>query len=143
TATTEIYTLSLHDALPIYFLGALPDKVVHDRQVMWSKIPNHIYVMLEQAQVDAHGVVVIQVAQHSFLQQLFDLAHGSGEEKGVVHHDLQIFPDCKVDQFFRLRRGTCERLLDENVLAILQGGFGKFEVRPDGGYYRDCVNFSR
>jgi hypothetical protein len=61
----------------------------------------------------------------------------------VVHHNLQVFDGCKVDQFFRLRRGACERLLDENVLAVFQGGFGKFEVGPDRGYYRDRINFGR
>src|SRR5271165_85 len=110
---------------------------------MRSKIPNHIYVMLEQSQVNSGGVVIIQLAKHTFLQELFDLPYGPGKQERVVDHDLQVFLCRKVDQFFRLRRVARERLLYESVLAILKGSLGKFEVRPDGSHYRDRVNFGR
>ena len=50
-----------------YFLGALPDEVIHDRQVMWRKIPDDIHVMLKQPQIYARRVVIVQFAQSAFL----------------------------------------------------------------------------
>ena len=61
----------------------------------------------------------------------------------MVHHDLKILCRCEINQFFRLRRGACKWLLDENVLAVLKGGFGKFEVRPNRGHDCDCIDFIR
>src|SRR2546430_14548631 len=53
TATTEIYTLSLHDALPIY-LGPLARRHVHDRAVL------HVGASADDDRVEVgaeHGVV--------------------------------------------------------------------------------------
>src|SRR2546430_16624299 len=53
TATTEIYTLSLHDALPIY-LGPLARRHVHDRAVLHVRAPADD----DRVEVGAeHGVV--------------------------------------------------------------------------------------
>ena len=37
----------------------------------------------------------------------------------------------QVDQFFGLRAGESERFLDEDVLAVLESGFGEFKMGPD------------
>src|SRR6185369_8928138 len=67
----------------------LLDDVVHDREIMRGKVPNHVDVVLEQSQVHAHRVVIEQVAERAFVHQLADLAHSAGEQEGVVHHHLK------------------------------------------------------
>src|SRR2546430_1496848 len=50
TATTEIYTLSLHDALPIYFLGNLIEKRSSTRRVAVRVAPPQ----LDQSRSEEH-----------------------------------------------------------------------------------------
>ena len=45
------------------------DKIVHDRQIVRSEIPQHIDVVLEEAQIDPRGIVVIEIAERAFVQQ--------------------------------------------------------------------------
>ena len=53
----------------------------------------------------------------------------------MVDHDFEVFGQCEVDKFFRLRDATGERLFNENMLTVLQCRFGKFVMCPDGRYY--------
>ncbi len=98
---------------------------------MRGQVPDHVHVVLEQTEVDPGGIVIVELAQRIFLQQLLDLAHRTGKQKGVVHHDLQVLPGGQIDQLFGLRGIAGERFLDEDVLAVFERGFGEFEVGPD------------
>jgi len=46
----------------------------------------------------------------------------------VVHHDPEILPLGQLDQLLCLVGGRGEGLLNEDVLPVLQGRFGQFEV---------------
>src|SRR5215467_2119843 len=74
---------------------------------------------------------------------LADLPHGSAEQEGVVHHDPEIVSDAQLNKLLRLLRGSSERLLDEDMLAVLEGGFGQFKVRPDRSHHGDGVDLWR
>jgi hypothetical protein len=37
--------------------------VVHDREVVRGEVPDHVHVVLEEAEIDAHRVVVEQITQ--------------------------------------------------------------------------------
>ena len=52
---------------------------------------------------------------------------GAAEEKGVVHHDLQVLPVGQLDQLLGLLRRRRERLLDEDVLAVLERRLGQLD----------------
>src|SRR5439155_6477392 len=78
------------------------DQVVHDGQIVRGQIPDDVDVVLKEPKVDAGGVVVVEAAQDSLIHELSHLAHGAGEQEGVVHHDDQILPLCELDQFFCL-----------------------------------------
>ncbi len=99
--------------------------------------------MLEEAQIHPGGVVVIEIPQGSFLKQFADLPHCPGEQKGMVDHNLEILLERKVDQFLALLRVAGERLLDEDVLAVLESSLGQLIMRPHRGDHGDHVDFSR
>src|SRR6516165_6043366 len=40
----------------------LPDHVVHDGEIVRGEVPNDVDVVLEQAKIDAKGIVVVQIA---------------------------------------------------------------------------------
>jgi len=53
-------------------------------------------------------------------------------------------PPCgELDQLLRLRGAGRERLLDEDVFALFQGGLGQLEVRVDGRHDGDGVDLRR
>ena len=108
------------------------DQVIHDREVVRRKVPKNIDIVLEKAKVDPSGIVIVELPQRSFIQQLPDFLHGAREEEGVVHHDFEILLTREIDQFFSLCGIAGERLLDENVFAILQRAFRQRKVGPTG-----------
>ena len=124
-------------------LGFLVDEIVHDGQIMRREIPNHIDVVLEQAQIDPRGIVIVEIAQLTLIDQLADLLHRSGKEKRVVHHDLEVFLLGQFDQLFRLGGVGSKRLFEENVLAVFQGRLGQLEMRPDGSNDGHRINVGR
>src|SRR5260221_7740296 len=56
TATTEIYTLSLHDALPIY-VGVVLDLMIHDLDVVLAIVKSPV------TNVDAVGIPVLSKSE--------------------------------------------------------------------------------
>ena len=111
--------------------GLLENDVIHDRQVVGREIPHDAHVVLEESEIDAGRVEIIQGTQGAVVDELFDLPHRPAEEKRVVDHDLEVLAIGQLDELFRLLRGRREGLFDEDVLAVLQGGFRELEVRPD------------
>ena len=97
---------------------------------MRSKIPQHVDIVLEESEVNARGIVVIQLAQSSFAEQLRDLPDRTGKQEGVIHHDPQVFLDGNIDQLLALRHVAGERLLDKHMFAVFQSSLGQFVVGP-------------
>src|SRR5262249_42633675 len=62
------------------------EQVIDDRQVVRGQVPENVDVLLEQPQVDADAVDVVDLAQLAGGDQLFHLADGGAVEEGVVHH---------------------------------------------------------
>src|SRR3989442_6691067 len=110
---------------------------------MGREVPDDADVMLEEPQVDSRRVVVIEIAEDAFVEELTDLPNGPREEEGVIHHDLECLPLGQLDQLFRLVGGGCKGLFDERVLAVPQSGSGQFEVRRYGGHNGDGVDLGR
>ncbi len=50
-------------------LRAWLDEVIHDREIVRRQVPEHVDVVLEQAQIDPRRIVVIELAQRSFVDQ--------------------------------------------------------------------------
>src|SRR5580692_4306201 len=99
-------------------LRSLLDQVIDDRKIMRSQIPYYVHVVLKQSQIDARGIVVVELPQGSVVQQLLDFCDRTGEQEGMVNHDLQISLRCQLDELLRLGGVAGERLLDKNVLAV-------------------------
>src|SRR5437660_10883547 len=70
------------------FRGAV-DQVLHYRDVVRRQVPQHADVVLEQAQVDAHRVVVAKIAQLASADHVVQFFDGRMIDKRVVHHQYQ------------------------------------------------------
>ena len=81
--------------------GLLRDQVIHDGQIVRSEVPDDVYVVLEQAQVDACRIVVVELTEDTIVDQLTHL-DGASEQEGVVHHDLQVLAFRQFDEVFGL-----------------------------------------
>src|SRR5436309_15794556 len=93
--------------------------------------------MLEQTEIDAGRIVVVEVSQRATTNEFMDFAHCAIEQEGVVHHDEEIFTLRKLDQFFCLCGRRRKWLFHKNVLSAFKGLLGKREVirnRRNDGY---------
>src|SRR5207247_7422575 len=84
--------------------------------------------MLEQTEVDASRIVIVEVSQRAATNEFMDFAHCAVEQERVVHHDEEIFTVCKLDQFFGLCCRCRKGLFYKNVLSALKGLLGKREL---------------
>src|SRR5580700_6672212 len=110
---------------------------------MRRQVPNDIDVVLEEAEIYARGIVIVKLAEGAIVDELTDALDGPGEEKGVIHHDLQVLAFRELDEFFGLGGRGGKRLLDEYVLAIFKSGLRQFVVSPNGRDYSDQVDVGR
>src|SRR4029450_12912634 len=97
-------------------------------EVVRRKVPDDADIVLKEPEIDPRRIVIIEAAQYSVVDELADFSHRPGEEEGVVDHDLQILPLGQLDQLLGLLDGGGERLLDENVLTVLEGGLCQLEM---------------
>ena len=120
--------------------GTKGQHVIHDRQVVHREIPQHVDVVLEQAQIHAHGIVVINFAQRATLDEFTDLPDGAGVDEGVIDHQNAISLLRHVHQMLHLIGARSERLLDQHMLALPAGHAGQFIVSGDRSGDRDRVD---
>ena len=91
--------------------------VVDDRQVVRGEVPQHVDVGLDEAEVDAHGVEVLDVADVAAVDELADVLHGRRVAVRVVAHQHEAGIVGGLDELAPLGDRRRERLLDEHVLA--------------------------
>ena len=82
--------------------SGLADEVIHDRQIVRRKIPNNVDVVLKQPQIDPGRIIVVQIAEGFFINQLADFPHRSGKQERMINHDFEILPRGQLNQFFGL-----------------------------------------
>src|SRR5579872_894520 len=121
-------------------LGTLLDEVVHDRKVMRGQIPDDVDVMLEEAKIHPHGIVVIEISERILIQKFTDFSDRWCKQERMIHHDLQVLFFCKLDEFFCLCRVAGKRFFDKDVLTILQSGFCQFVMRPYWRHYSNRID---
>ena len=112
---------------------ALPAEPMQDRQVVDRKVPQHVHVGLHDAQVDAHGVEVVQVAQRPPGDELRQLAHRAAVDEGVVDHQDQAALVRLLGHRLALGGARRHGLLDQDVPPRPQRAQGKLAVRRRGG----------
>ena len=110
---------------------------------MRREIPHDADIVLEEAEVHARRVEIVERPQRAVVDELPDLPHGAAEEERVIHHDLQVLPVRQLDQLLGLLRRRRERLFDEDVLAVLERGLCELEVRPDRRDDGDRIDLGR
>src|SRR5262249_31655732 len=104
------------------------------------EIPEDVRVVLEQAEVEARRVAVVDAAQISRLYQTAQLCDRRVEHEGVSRHQDPLLAVGQCDQGRRLCDTGGERLLDEHVLSMEQRVAGNGVVRVDRGCNHDCVD---
>ncbi len=110
---------------------------VHDRDVVDRQVPEDIHVVLEQAQVDAGRVDVVQPAELARMDEGADPLDRRVVDKRVVHHEDLSGRRGRPEQVLGVLRARCQRLLHEDVLACLEGRERQGIVRRDGGCQGD------
>ena len=83
-------------------LGLLADDVVHDRQIVRREVPHHADVVLEQAEIHARRIEVVERPERAGVDDLANLPDRAAEEERVIHHDLQVLPVGQLDQLLGL-----------------------------------------
>src|SRR5262245_31630671 len=63
------------------------DEMVQDGDVVRCQIPEHVDIALDEAEVDAHRIEVVQLAQVAARNDLLHLAYRTGIDEGVVDHE--------------------------------------------------------
>ena len=119
------------------------DEVVHDGEVVRRQIPKHVDVVLEEAKIDARRVIVVEVPQRALVDQLRNSLNRTGEQKGMVNHDLEVLLLREIDQFLSLCGSAGKRLLNEDMFAIFKRRFRQLVVSPHRRDDRDHVNIRR
>src|SRR5262245_27911360 len=94
----------------------LVEQIVHNGEIMWGKVPEHVHVRLEQPEIDAHGVEIRDDAERAAALELAQLLHGPMEEISVIHHKGAARALGESDELFTLRNASAHRLFDQHVL---------------------------
>src|SRR5690349_24090773 len=94
---------------------------------MRRQVPDHVHIVLEEAQVHARGIKVIQISQSAVIDELANFSDRSAEEERVIHHDLEVLAFGEFDEFFGLARVCGEGLFDKHMLAVHKGRLASLE----------------
>src|SRR6266403_2918613 len=114
--------------------------MIDDRKIMRRQVPDDVDVMLKQSQIHTGRVVIIKGAESSIVHQLADPFDRSGEQEGVINHDLQVLALRQFNQLLRLCCRASEWFFDENMLAVLKSQFGKLKMRPHRRHDRNDID---
>ena len=124
-------------------LRAALDHVIHDGKIVRSKIPQHVDIVLEKPQIDAGGIVVIELAQSSFASSCEIFLTAPVNRKVWSTMIRRFFLHGDIDQLLALRYVAGERLLDKHVFAVFQSRLGQFIVSPYRGNDGNGVDVGR
>src|SRR5262245_21699342 len=123
--------------------GAAPDQVIHNREVMGSKVPYHIDIVLKESQVDSHRIIVIELTEATFIQQLFNLLDCPSKQKSMIDHNFEVLLLCEVDQLLCLRNIAGKWLFNKDMFPVFEGSFGELKVSPNWSHNSYCIDFGR
>ena len=122
-------------------LGLRLDQIIHDREIVRRQVPDDIHVVLEQPEVHASGVVVVQLPSvpSSISWRIF--LHRSGKQERVVDHDLQISFAPPVRSILRACAAFAVNGFSTNTcLPFSKRALGQFVMRPHWRHNRDYVD---
>ena len=111
--------------------GKSADEIVEDRQIVRRQVPDDVHVVLKHAEVDAHAVDEVEVADLAGLDDLFDLLDGAAVDVGVVDHQDAAGFAGGGDQLLGFVDRCGQRLFDEHVFAGAERANAHRGVRVD------------
>ena len=107
---------------------------------MHREIGDHADVALEQPEIHADRIVVVDMTQLSALDDLRHLADGAGVNERVVHDQHPFAAVGFGYQLARLQRSFGHRLFEPKVLAGLQHRHPELEMRMDWCRHGDGID---
>ena len=120
--------LKIRVAVRVHPYGRAIQPVVDDGDIVRSEVPQGIDILTNDAQVQALGVDVIDIAQLARVDIGLHLAHSRVVEKHMPDHEDK---PLRVGQFHKLAgffRGSGQGFLHEDVLARAQYCTGQLEM---------------
>ncbi len=88
---------------------------------MNREVPKDIDILLEQAEIDTDGVIVVNISERAFVHKALNLLDRTSVDEGVIDDDLQPALLSFVEQRFPLLDRAGERFFDPDVLPGFQG----------------------
>ena len=95
---------------------------------MWGQIPQHIDVVLVEAEVQPGGVDVVDLPEIPILHDLVESDDSRVVLERVADHQRHLLGGCGLDERSSIGRGQCQGLLDEYVLARIDRLQGQIEM---------------
>ncbi len=110
-------------------LGQFFHNIQHDRDVMRSKVPRHVDVLLKEPQIQPPRTDILNVSDVAPMDDFFDLSNGRRVKERMADHQNQVVLFRQLNQFLALRRRRGHGFLDKCMLACQQAGFRHLVVR--------------
>src|SRR5262245_46488731 len=108
------------------------DKMVENGNVMGSQIPKNVNVALNESQIDADGIEIVQIPQITTLHDLTHFPDCTGIYERVVHHEPKTVICSDLDEAFGLSHRSGYGFLHQYMFAVLKGLTSELVMRPDG-----------
>lgn len=107
---------------------------------MHREIPEHVHVCLHQPEIDPSGIVIMDLAELTPLDEVADFAHRRRVDERVIHHQDQLSLGRLFDELLPQVGTVAERLLHEDVLPGPQAAHRDLEMRVDRCRDRDRID---
>ena len=120
--------------------GARAGEEAHDADVVWGEVPDDVDVLAHLPKVEAPGIQVHDVAEGAGLDLLARPPQGVIMKEGMARHEREAGRVGTPGEVEALVSGGSERLLDEDVLAVIEGLAGEGVVCLGGGSDHDGVD---
>ena len=65
-------------------------RMIHDGQIVGCKIPNYVYIVLKQAQINSHRIIVKELSKRPFIHHLPYSPDRAGKQERVIDHYLEV-----------------------------------------------------
>jgi len=109
----------------------------------WARDPHDVYVVLEEAQIHAGRIKVVEIPQGAVVDELPDLPHCPLNKNAVIHHDLESLAIRQLDELLACCGVEVNGFSTNTCLPFLQSRLGQFEMRPNRSNHGDGIDLRR
>src|SRR5258705_10433462 len=103
--------------------------IIHDRKIVNREVPNYIHVVLKEPQINAHSIVVVDLAEGVLRDEFTNLSYRTRVDEGVIYHQDSFARLRLFNQLNRLLRVGGERLFDQHMFISLERRYPQLKMR--------------